>query len=273
MSENPRVLIFDSGVGGLSIYHEIRKLLPSINILYACDNHQFPYGDKCETMLIDRVVTVLSQLVDSYAIDLIVLACNSASTIALPALRERLEQPIVGVVPAIKPASQLSNSKVIGLLATEGTVDRQYTKTLINDFAPDCQVLSLGSQRLVEIAEQKLRKKNVDLKELKEILDKLLDKPNASELDTIILGCTHFPLLAEEFKAVTHKEITWVDSGQAIAQRVNELLADLISKEHGNPPSLSAVFTKDCLKHREVYPYLSEIGIEQIDILDDLSSG
>ena len=267
MSENPRVLIFDSGVGGLSIYHEIRKLLPGINILYACDNHQFPYGDKGETALIERVVTVLSKLVERYTIDLIVLACNSASTIALPALRERLDQPVVGVVPAIKPASRLSNTKVIGLLATEGTVDRQYTKTLISDFAPDCRVLSLGSQRLVEMAEQKLRKQVVDLDELKTIIDTLLNRSDADKLDTIILGCTHFPLLAEELEAVTDKDITWIDSGQAIAQRVSELLADKLNHDN-NSPSLSAVFTKNCHQHQQIYPYLSEIGIEQIDTLD-----
>lgn len=268
MPENPRVLIFDSGVGGLSIFHEIRKRLPAVNILYACDNHQFPYGDKSETALIERVVTVLNKLVNTYTIDLIVLACNSASTIALPALRERLKQPVVGVVPAIKPASQLSSTKVIGLLATEGTVDRQYTRTLIKDFAPDCQVLSLGSQRLVEIAELKLRKHAVDLKELKTILDALLKQPQANKLDTIVLGCTHFPLLADELKAVTEKNISWIDSGQAIAQRVDDLLRDRPSKEDSSSPSLDAVFTKACPQHQKIYPYLLDIGFQQIDTLE-----
>jgi glutamate racemase len=267
MSENPTVLVFDSGVGGLSIFHEIRALLPAVNIIYACDNQHYPYGNKEESSLTQHIATVLTRLSELYLFDLIVLACNSASTIALPVLRSRLQQPVVGVVPAIKPAAQLSNSKVIGLLATEGTVARQYTRDLIRDFAPDCKVVLLGSQSLVDMAERKLRHKAVDRSELRSVLDQLFDQPAASSLDTVILGCTHFPLLRDELEAVSPRKVQWLDSGAAIARRVKELINHKIV-DHNAKPRLSAVFTEYCEQHRQIYPYLKEIGINSIDIIE-----
>ena len=151
-----RIVIFDSGVGGLSIYQEVVKKCPNHDYVFVSDNLAFPYGTKPEAELIERVVSVVKVVEEQYKPDLLVVACNTASTIALPSLRSRFNFPIVGVVPAIKPAAKLTKSKVIGLLATPGTIARSYTQSLIDDFAQDCTVVKVGSSKLVGMAEQKI---------------------------------------------------------------------------------------------------------------------
>ncbi len=220
------VLVFDSGVGGLSITQEIIARLPQVNITYAADNAAFPYGIMQENNLIHRVDQILHRFQEITRADLIVVACNTASTIALPALRQRFSVPIVGVVPAIKPAAKISESKVIGLLATPGTVARQYTQNLIDEFAGDCQVITLGSRLLVEMAEQKLSGVAVCPSALREELKPLLDANQQQLLDTIVLACTHFPLLKKELTQCAPSIKHWVDSGEAIARRVQNLLED-----------------------------------------------
>lgn len=214
-----KIVIFDSGVGGLSVYKEIYDLLPQVQYIYAFDNAAFPYGELPDNVLIERTNHIVSILVEQYQADLVVIACNTASTIVLPTLRQNLNIPIVGVVPAIKPAAKLSQTKVIGLLATPATVKREYTQQLINQFASDCEVKMIGSTRLVEMAEQKLRGEAISLNELSEIL-----APWQQQVDSIILGCTHFPLIKEEIQAVLNNDVYIVDSGKAIALRVSSLL-------------------------------------------------
>ncbi len=264
---SPSVLVFDSGVGGLSVFQEIRALLPTIDLIYACDNKAFPYGNKAETHLLERVLHVQKELVYRFPIDLLVLACNSASTVVLPHLREELAIPVVGVVPAIKPAALASRSKVIGLLATEATVERQYTQELIDDYAEDCDVISVGSQRLVEIAEYKLRNQTIDHGGIEAVLSQLFSHPKADHMDTVVLGCTHFPLLRDELAALAPQPINWIDSGSAIARRVQQLLAtDLPAGDRAT--KLQAAFTQACAKHQQIYPYLRSLGIEEITIID-----
>ncbi|ASO28125.1 glutamate racemase [Vibrio anguillarum] len=212
------VLIFDSGVGGLSVYQEVQAKLPQLNYIYLFDNEAYPYGELNQEVLIKRVVRLVSDVVVKERIDLVVIACNTASTIVLPKLRSCLAVPVVGVVPAIKPASSLAN-KAVGLIATPATITRQYTHDLIRDFSSDKNVELLGSTRLVDMAEEKLRGKVVDLAELKEILSPLVNR-----IDVAVLGCTHFPLIKEEIQAVLGKSVVLVDSGEAIARRVQELL-------------------------------------------------
>ena len=165
-----RVLIFDSGVGGLSVYQEIYAQLPNVQYIYAFDDAAFPYGELPEDELIARTRHIVSLLVERHCVDLVVVACNTASTIVLPTLRDVLAIPVVGVVPAIKPAAMLSERKVIGLLATPATVQREYTELLISQFASHCEVLRIGSTRLVEMAEQKLRGQAISIAELEKIL-------------------------------------------------------------------------------------------------------
>jgi len=218
----PSILIFDSGVGGLSVYKEIKQLLPNLHYIYAFDNVGFPYGEKQESFIIERVVKIVEQIEKNHPLDLAVIACNSASTVVLPALREKFKFSIVGVVPAIKPAVALSKNNVVGLLATKATVATSYTHELIKQFADDCKVELLGSSRLVELAEEKLHGKSVDLDEVEEIFAPWLQLKVMP--DTVILGCTHFPLLIDELKTVLPKHIQFIDSGSAIARRVAALI-------------------------------------------------
>jgi glutamate racemase len=218
---NIRILVFDSGVGGLSILQEIHRKIPAANLVYACDNQAFPYGTKEEDELVARVDSVLKALFDAVQPDIVVVACNTASTVALPRIRAHFSNPVVGVVPAIKPAAIISRTKVIGLLATPGTVRRDYTRQLIAEFAEGCDFIAVGSSRLVEIAEEKLRGIQPDTNELKTILAPLLEN---TELDTVVLACTHFPLLKAEIESLAPRLIHWIDSGEAIARRVHSLI-------------------------------------------------
>lgn len=224
-STDAPVLVFDSGVGGLSVLNAIAETLPGLPLVFACDNGFFPYGTKTETELVERVDAVLHTLIAEIRPQLLVIACNTASTVALPRLRSRFALPIVGVVPAIKPAAQRSRNKIIGLLATPATVQRPYTDRLIQEFAADCTVIKVGSRELVQLAEDKLRGKAVDTGQLAPILAPFFANP-AQSPDTIVLGCTHFPLLRDELAAASPATVQWVDSGSAIARRVAELLGD-----------------------------------------------
>ena len=219
------ILIFDSGVGGLTIYDSIYATLPKAHYTYLFDNQCFPYGELAEDELIARVSTVITAAVHASKPDIIVIACNSASTLALPALRERFSMPIVGVVPAIKPAAAITTNGVIGLLATPGTVMRSYTLALIEDFAFDKLVLPIGHSSLVALAENKMAGVAVDLDKLAEIISPWIN--NEISPDTIVLGCTHFPLIKDEIAQVLQHPVKFVDSGEAIGRRVKVLSAHL----------------------------------------------
>jgi glutamate racemase len=220
----PRALVFDSGLGGLTVAQEIRQLTPQLELIYYADNAFFPYGDRTEQELLTRVLDEVMRLHDHYRPDIIVVACNSASTLVLPQLRLRTQTPIVGVVPAVKPAATISHSGVIGLLATPGTVLRQYTSELIKQFANHCEVVSVGSTELAAIAEAKLLGKPVALRQIETILAPFHQHPRGADIDTVVLACTHFPLLKPELQHAYGKPIHWLDSGQAIARRVEQLL-------------------------------------------------
>ncbi|WP_174435429.1 glutamate racemase [Vibrio diazotrophicus] len=214
----PKVLIFDSGVGGLSVYREIEMRLPQLSYTYLFDNAAYPYGELDQQVLLQRVERLITSLVEQEGFDIVVIACNTASTIVLPTLRSKLSIPVVGVVPAIKPASSIAN-KAVGLIATPATVTRQYTHDLIRSFSADKNVELLGSTRLVDMAEEKLRGRAIDLQELQIILSPLI-----SHIDVAVLGCTHFPLIRDEIQQVLGKDVLLVDSGEAIARRVKSLL-------------------------------------------------
>lgn len=230
-----QILIFDSGIGGLSVYKEIQHQLPFSKYIYAFDNAAFPYGELTESELIERTSYIVNEITKKHHIDIVVIACNTASTIVLPYLRDQYSIPIVGVVPAIKPAAQLSNN--IGLLATPATVKRKYTYELIEAFAPISSVQLLGSTRLVEIAEEKMVGVEVDLNELAGILAIWKNK-----VDTIVLGCTHFPFLKSEIKRVLGNQVLLIDSGEAIARRVKQLLGDNETEVQSRPLVLGEVY-------------------------------
>lgn len=221
---NARVLVFDSGVGGLSVAREIQQRLPWLPLVYASDNGFFPYGTKGETELVARVSVVIQALLNTYPVDILVIACNTASTLALPHLRSQWSLPIVGVVPAIKPAAQQTQTGVIGLLATPATVARPYTHELIREYATGCDVISVGSSELVHIAEQKLRGECINKDAIARIIQPLLQHEKSSQMDKLVLACTHFPLLKTELAMQLPTRIGMIDSGEAIARRVEYLL-------------------------------------------------
>lgn len=224
---SPRILVFDSGVGGLSIVSEIRALLPTLAIDYLVDNAFFPYGTKQEAELCSRIVAVIGAAIRRLEPALVVVGCNSASTIALDALRAQYPVPFVGVVPAIKPAAQASATKTIGLLATEGTVMRDYTRALAKQFAHDCRLITLGSSALVLQAEKLVRGETPDADVVRAELAKLWAQPGAADMDAVVLGCTHFPLLKPWLQQLAPAPVQWVDSGAAIARRVKSLLPEI----------------------------------------------
>lgn len=266
MSPSAQVLVFDSGVGALSIISEIRNLLPNISITYASDNAFFPYGEKGEAELIERVDTVLHGLVAKFQPDVIVVACNTASTVALPRVRDRFKQEIIGVVPAIKPAAQLSQSKHIALLATPGTIQRPYTKQLIADFAGGCKVLTLGSSELVNIAERKLRGEAIHSNELEDALTPLIEHESFHLVDTIVLACTHFPLLKQELTELLGKHLQWVDSGEAIARRLKSILESSLIGNTGEAKAAKyqSVFTANNQQSQLLVPALNKVFPSEI---------
>ncbi|MFA9488033.1 MULTISPECIES: glutamate racemase [unclassified Mannheimia] len=219
----PTILLYDSGMGGLTIYDEIRKVLPQAHYLYCFDNAFFPYSEKSEEVLIERAVKIVQKIAEKQPLDMVVVACNTASTVVLPALRKHFQFPIVGTVPAIKPAATISESKTIGLLATKGTVSRPYVDELIEKYAQDCIVEKIGTTELVEIVEEKQRTGRVDMARLQKVV---ADWQEHSTLDTVILGCTHFPLVKQELQQVLPKVKYFVDPGIGIAKRVLSLLEE-----------------------------------------------
>jgi glutamate racemase len=273
----PRILVFDSGVGGLSVMREITRTSPHVHIIYASDNAAFPYGLKPEAELLERVTHVISKLIDKYQPSLVVIACNTASTIALLHLRTLFDTPFVGVVPAIKPAAEQSSSRVIGLLATPATVAREYTQVLINDYAADCTVIKIGSSRLVELAELKLRGVHMDYAaDIAEILTPFThvkhqnELGNGSRIDHIVLACTHFPLLREEILQAFDFPITLIDSGEAIARRVRHLLNSnhTSSKSSTFQPQHLAIFTKETSETNQLRTALATFGLHEITYLE-----
>lgn len=220
----PSVLVLDSGVGGLSIVEQIRKICFPLQIHYLADLAGFPYGVKSEQDLIQRVIGLLEVSLSMYQPLIVVIACNTASTLVLDELRQRFNLPFVGVVPAIKPAAQLTRSGVMAVLATEGTVTRDYTRKLIQNFAADKQVILHGSAKLVSLAEYKLKG---DLLRQEDVDNEIRALTNLLQLDTVVLACTHFPLLKDELMPALPQVKFWVDSGAAIANRVQYWLNQL----------------------------------------------
>lgn len=196
-----------------------RALLPTAPIVYAADSAGFPYGTKSEAELAARVPALLGRLVERFHPRLAVIACNTASTIALDHVRAALDIPVVGTVPAIKPAAELSKSRVIGVLGTEATVRQPYVDDLAARFASDCRVIRYGSAQLVELAERKLAGDPVTVADVRAAIAPLVEAEGAEGMDVMVLACTHFPLLADEIEAA-FPQIRLVDGGPGIARRI-----------------------------------------------------
>jgi glutamate racemase len=211
------ILFFDSGVGGLSVLEPTRKLLPNAPIVYAADSAGFPYGRRSETEIASRVPALLGRLVERFHPRLAVIACNTASTIALEHVRSALDLPVVGTVPAIKPAAEISKTRVIGVLGTEATVRQPYVDDLAAKFATDCTLVRHGSPELVDLAEARLAGENITIQAVRTAAQPMFDA--SDEIDTVVLACTHFPLLGDELR-LAFPHVTYVDGGPGIARRI-----------------------------------------------------
>ncbi|WP_374411630.1 glutamate racemase [Novosphingobium colocasiae] len=234
------ILLFDSGVGGFTVLEEVRKVLPDAPILYAADTAGLPYGAKTEAQIAARVAGLLGRLTERYRPRLVCIACNTASTIALGMVREVLEVPIVGTVPAIKPAAVLTRSGVIGLLGTEATIRQAYVDRLEHEFAAGKRLLRHGAPELVEAAEAKLRGQPFDAGAVVRAAEALRSMPDGDRIDTVVLACTHFPLLEPELAQAFGPDVRFVHGAAGIARQIARLTA---GQEYARQSDDLALFT------------------------------
>ena len=238
----PCALVFDSGLGGLSVLAEIRRLRPDVEIVYAADDAAFPYGRLGEAELVARVETVMERLIGETRPDIVVIACSTASTLALPPLRSAYRLPFVGTVPAIKPAASASRSRLISVLATRGTVARDYTHALVREHAGDCEVTLVGAAELAVIAERVMRGEPVDDAEIQRQIMPCFVEQGGRRTDQIVLACTHFPLIVDKLERLSPWPVNFVDPAPAIARRLDALIG---AARAGAPASRegAAIFT------------------------------
>ncbi len=235
------ILVFDSGLGGLTVFREVAKARPDARYVYVADDAFFPYSEHGEAELNARVVALMGELIETHRPDLIVIACNTASTLVLPQLRQAYGVPFVGTVPAIKPACAISVSKRVTVLGTEATVSREYTRALIRDFGNGSDVALVGSARLAAFAEAELGGTPVaDALIAQEIAPCFVDA-DGRRTDTVVLACTHYPLLLERLERLAPWPVTFIDPAPAIARRVLDLAGPGTVAEAPSPARI--VFT------------------------------
>jgi len=256
------ILVFDSGVGGLTILDALRKVLPEAPVIYAADTAGLPYGTKTEAQIAARVAGLLGRMTERYAPRLVCIACNTASTIALGMVREVLEVPIVGTVPAIKPAAALTRTGVIGLLGTEATIRQAYVDRLEHEFASDKHLLRHGASGLVDAAEAKLRGEAVDPGIIAGAVEALRAQPHGESIDTVVLACTHFPLVEPELAAALGPDVRFVHGAAGIAQQIARLTA---GQEYARQTPDRALFTGRGAIAPPLRQALSQYGLLGVD--------
>jgi glutamate racemase len=264
MDEAAPLLLFDSGLGGLTVLEEVRRQLPQAPVIYAADNGGLPYGTKTEAEVAARVCGLLGRMSERFRPRLICIACNTASTIALGMVRDVLAVPVVGTVPAIKPAAEQTRSGVIGLLGTAATIRQPYVDRLEAEFAAGKVLLRHGAGELVGAAEAKLRGLPVDARVISRAVAGLRDQPRGAEFDNVVLACTHFPLLAEELGQAFGPGVALIHGAAGIARRIVHLTA-------GQPfrrlqPDL-ALFTRADAGLDLARPALQRYGLERVEVL------
>ncbi|WP_336971705.1 glutamate racemase [Sphingobium aromaticiconvertens] len=265
VAPNAPLLFFDSGVGGLSILAPARAMLPNAPIIYAADSAGFPYGTKSEAEIAARVPALLGRLVERYRPRLAVIACNTASTIALPVVRAALDIPVVGTVPAIKPAALASRTRVFGVLGTDATVRQPYVDRLAAEHGADCIMLRHGSAALVQLAEAKLRGEPLNPQIARDALAGLLDQPGGDRMDTVALACTHFPLVEAELAAASPRPLTFVHGGDGIARRIAYLTQG--QAWPAAPAPGIAIFTRVDAGVERLSGALRSYGLDRIEAL------
>ena len=258
------ILVFDSGVGGLTVLGEIQKLLPDISTVFVADTAMFPYGKLAPDVVLARVERVIDAMIERFDPAVVVIACNTASTLVLPALRAKHKIPFVGTVPAIKPAAAMTKSGLISVLATPGTVKRDYTADLIRRFAASCDVTLVGSANLASLAEAHLRGAPVSDEDIAREIAPCFVGRDGKRTDTIVLACTHYPLLLSAFERLAPWPVTWLDSAPAIARRVNEVLPPQTAQA---APFHRAIITSDGPAIEALSVPLRGYGIPEIDVV------
>ena len=259
----PVILLFDSGLGGLTVFGEVVRARPDAQYVYVADDAGFPYGGWDEAALVARVVAVMERLVGVHAPDLVVVACNTASTLVLPALRARFAVPFVGTVPAVKPAVAASQTRHVAVLATPGTVRRDYTHALIRSFAGDCKVTLVGSTLLAGLAEAALRGEPVsDAAIAAEIAPCF--PADGPPTDAVVLACTHYPLLADRFARLAPWPVAWIDPAPAIARRVVQLAGP---PGAAAPADAVAVFTDGRGLTQPLRQALAKRGLPRVQVM------
>jgi glutamate racemase len=233
------ILVFDSGLGGSTVLREIVKLRPGARYIYVADDAYFPYGQHTDADIIARVVPLMGEIIAAHSPDLVVIACNTASTLVMDRLRKTYDVPFVGTVPAIKPACASSKTKRVSVLGTKGTVQREYTRKLIADFAQGCEVTLIGAERLASLAEAAMKGEAVGDAAIAAEIAPCFNNGN-SRTDTVVLACTHYPLLMERLIALSPWPVEWIDPAPAIARRVSDLLGSPTTTE---PRPAQFIFT------------------------------
>lgn len=260
----PTILVFDSGLGGLTVFTEVAKLRPHATLVYCADDAGFPYGPLSEAALVARVMLVMERLIAEHAPDLVVIACNTASTRVLPHLRARWPNlPFVGTVPAVKPAAERSRSRLISVLATPGTVARDYTRALITSFAEGCEITLVGSTRLASLAEDFMRGATVSETEIAaEIAPCFVERADGARTDVIVLACTHYPLLLDYFRRLAPWPVDWIDPAPAIARQADRLLTERFGPDRdGAPAPRRLLFTSGALPAPPLATALTGFGL------------
>jgi glutamate racemase len=259
----PRVLVFDSGLGGLTVYPAVVAAVPNGTFLFLADDAVFPYGDLSEAALVDRVTGVLGVAIRAFDPDAVVIACNTASTSVLPPLRAAWpDLDFVGTVPAVKPAAAQSRSKLISVLATPGTVAREYTRDLVRTYAEGCAVTLVGASQLARVAEIAMRGAPVDTALLRAEIAPAFVTHGADRTDTVVLACTHYPLLLPQLDAAAPWPVQWIDPAPAIARRVRQVLGTRLTEDKPAVGRHPAVFTSNREPGPELTAFLAARGLQ-----------
>ncbi len=225
MTSRRQVLAIDSGIGGLGVVAALRRAVPDIAITYIADHGFYPYGCRSDGELTERLIGLVGRAIASRIPDIVVVACNTASTIALAALRATFTVPFVGTVPPVKWAASISRTRTIGLLATQATVGRAYVRDLQERFAPDCRLIAHGARGLADLAEARFLGRPVAAAAMSAELEQLFACDGGEAIDVVCLGCTHYGLLLDLLAESGPAGVTWLDPADAVARHAAALLA------------------------------------------------
>ncbi len=234
MKKNNPIGIFDSGVGGSSIWQELHKVLPFENTIYLADSKNAPYGNKSAEEIIELSIKNTEKLL-TLDCKIIVVACNTATTNAIDILREKYDIPFIGIEPAIKPAALQTTSKCIGILATKGTLSSALFSKTNKEFTKDISVVEIIGEGLVPLIEAG----KLDSPEMISLLKKHTKPMIDANIDYLVLGCSHYPYIIPQLKKILPSHVKIIDSGEAVARQTKTVLQSLnLLREENTPPTL-----------------------------------